>query len=49
MVKDCEKLKKRERCPTRQTNPEENLSCVRNLWQEEPPERKVLERRRCAP
>ena len=26
MVKDCEKLKKSERCPTKQTDPEESLS-----------------------
>ena len=50
MVKDCEKLKKKkkERCPTRQTDPEENLSGVWHLWQKEPPGGKMWARCRFA-
>ena len=48
MVKDCEKLKKkRERCPTRQVDSEENISGVWHLWQKEPPGGKMLARCRC--
>ena len=49
MVKDCEKLKKkkRERCTTRQVDPEENISGVWHLWQKEPPRGKMLARCRC--
>ena len=38
MVEDCEKLKKgkRKRCPTRQADPEENLSQMWDLWQDQP-------------
>ena len=49
MVKDCEKLKKkkRERCPTRQIDAEENISGVWHLWQKEPPGGKMLARCWC--
>ena len=51
MVKNCEKLKKkkRERCPTRQTNPEKDLPQMQYLWQDQPSRREMLAGRRCAP
>ena len=52
MVKDCEKLKKkkRERCPTRQTDSEEKDSPqMQHLWQDQPPRREMLARGRRAP